>query len=272
MKLPPVPDSLDAVPPQETQPFIVDDNRHLPDVNADPLYAFIPVGKDGWHNYDRRGMSLTVEGEWVLLAAATITPDTPFDQQLTLEEGVTTSESEERSFATNFGISIGIPKIGLGAELSASLSKTVSTSVTTHSLTATTTALTASTGHPHAVFWFWQLQTRLRVDGTHIVFGINDPEAKRKLASDKYSRDVMTLDGPGRELRDGGRLPAHRFYSVPYTQRLMSRDAVYRTTQFPPASSAVTMADARGQRRNVAEAAATAEAAAAPLLMPAQAA
>lgn len=254
---PPTPTSVDSSAPSQGPEFVLETARSIPDVNARPLYGFVPVGAGrrtpGWHNYDRRGMSLTVLGQWQLVMARTISSQTGIDESIELEEGISTTESEERTVATNFGISVTVPYVDLGLDLSRSISETVSTSVTTHKLTRHTTTLTATTDKPNATFWFWQLQSIVQIDGTHIVFGVEDSGYRGLLATPGVSQAVNTIDGPGRELNGGRRVPARRLYSQNFTQRLPTKDPIYRTTQYPPASINVMMTDTTGNMRFIEE-------------------
>jgi hypothetical protein len=148
-----------------------------------------------------------------------------------------------------------VPYVDLGLDLSRSISETVSTSVTAHQLTRHTTTLSATTDKPNATFWFWQLQSIIKIDGVHIVFAVEDSQYQGFLATPALSQAVNTIDGPGRELKGGRRVPARRRYSQNFTQRLPTKDPIYRTTQYPPASVNVMLADATGNVRVVEEAA-----------------
>ena len=75
-----------------------------------------------------------------------------------------------------------------------------------------------------------------------------------KLADPRTSKPVNTIDGPGRELKCGQRVTAQRLFTQNFAQRLLTKDRVYRTTQFPPGSVNVTMVDATGDAPAVEEA------------------
>jgi hypothetical protein len=99
---PPVPTSLTDIPPpnQTSLPEVILEKDLPNDVISNPLYAYIYQPKTGyWENYNRVGLKLTEKGEWKLLAEATITPETPFHEETTIEEGIVSTVSVERCFS-----------------------------------------------------------------------------------------------------------------------------------------------------------------------------
>ena len=237
---PPTPDNLDAIPPQFSDRVAIQQIRHLPDVIAKPLHAYVKYGNE-WVNIDRRGMSLAVEGQWKLLEARRITADSSFEKTVTVEEGIVTTSSIEREFAADIGVEVGIPEIGLGASISTHLSEITRSSVEIRNAITTSTTVSASTKLPEALFWFWQLDLRYVVSGTKHFWHVTNNKDKQRLTNNKDSIPVPTQDGEGRLFKNGRIPEVHPWKNEPFSNTLVVAEQIFVTTQFPAAGVDVKM-------------------------------
>ncbi|PWV97190.1 hypothetical protein DFR52_107102 [Hoeflea marina] len=246
---PPAPTNINEIPPSVGDRVLLNDPKQdpIPDVIAEPLYAFIR--QDGqFLNFDRRAMNLQVYGQWNLVFATTISRDTPITQQLTEEMGIVTSSEEERSFAATIGVDLGVPSLNLGAMISTTLSAVTRQSIQTSSKTTLSTTFDATTDKPESTIWYWQLRLSYEVDGTVVAFAPRDAKAAALL-----TQNVNTNAGPGKQRSGGGAIPVRRFPGREFTQTLMVADQIFRTTQFPRSSAEVVVADAVGNKSSVPE-------------------
>jgi hypothetical protein len=230
---PPVPTSLTDIPPLTSQRFTILPSKDLQDIIANPLhaYAFQPTRK--WENYNRRNLKLTVLGEYKLIGAHKVTPGAPFHEETTIVEGIVSTESETRSFATDIGVTVGIPKIGLGASISTKLGIDATSSVEISNQTSQTSILTASTTEPGGqLFWFWQYDVTYIVEGELSTWRLTSEGADALVAD---SRIVQTLDGEGRELKSGQQVPGA--FRVPgfvsFNNKLQVNGQNTQVTTFP---------------------------------------
>lgn len=249
---PPSPTSIDDIPPQNSPANQVIAQTQLKDVNADPLYAYVEVKSGVWHNYDRRDLVLSAKGNWRLIAAATITPQTPFNQEFVIEEGVASTETEERTFATEVGVNASVPSLGLGASISTSISEKIGRSITISERRTETQTLKAMTTNPRAVFWFWQLDVEYLITGRRITWEVTNNDGIKQLTGSD-SRSVLTRDGPGRERKNNSQVKgAKRVGQSPISTPLEVDGTIVVVTQFPvKAGIDVTITDGNGAPRPV---------------------
>jgi hypothetical protein len=107
---------------------------------------------------------LTITGRYIPAVSATVSPDAPFEQQISVTTGVSTTDTDTKQFGASLGVAGSIGSIGL------SISETIQHSTTwSQSTTVTNTFKLQSTKGMISGVW-WQLVYDYTIDGTLAVW------------------------------------------------------------------------------------------------------
>jgi len=233
--LPPSPSNIDDIVPPTARPSVIFNDLELKDVIADPLYAYMEESSRRWVNFDRRNMRLQVKADWVNRVAVKVTPGNSFRQSETISEGIASSMTTTRMFATTIGVKTGVstPVADFGADISTTLSQSTSQTFQISNGRSVSSEFTISTDREDSVVWLWQLNRAYLLTGDLVTWAVTGDKGIQQLTG-ADSRKALTREGEGRERNNLMQVNgARREGSDLFTQTLPVDSDVFVFTAFP---------------------------------------